>query len=330
MKFNSLCLGLVVWLLLILPLPEIKAQSNQPITPQQYQRMLGVGINVDWATFRKNIKYYNVQQVKDFKAIGFKHVRVRAKLNFTNQYLRHLDRVINDCLDNGLIPVLAQGAKDFNANPSPSNMDKLIRWWTMIARRYKNYSYLLSYDLIIEPSGQLRRSPQILNEFYQKVVDSIHTIDPYRIIFIKSRKRSSPEYLHELVIPDKANGYLMAEFHFYASGPSKKNPSKLWTTGTKAQKQLILRKIRIALDWSKKTGILLWVGAWMPGNYNKGDDYTIAEQKKFANFMTCALEKAHIPFAINADNQFYNPRTDTWRTDRLPVLETILHPHCRK
>lgn len=56
--------------------------------------------------------------------------------------------------------------------------------------------------------------------------------NPDRIIMISPRLRSDPNYLQK--IPSAHNGYLMAE-------------------------------------WQNQTGIPTWVGAWMPGNYNKGD-----------------------------------------------------------
>ena len=41
----------------------------------------------------------------------------------------------------------------------------------------------------------------------------------------------------------------MAEFHFYASGPSPTNTEKLWTNGNEAEKNLIRNKIKLALDF---------------------------------------------------------------------------------
>ena len=104
----------------------------------------------------------------------------------------------------------------------------------------------------------------------------------------------------------------MCEWHFYASGPDKTNEKKKWTTGTEAEKELIREKIRLALAWEKKTGIETWVGAWMAGNYNKGDDYSIDEQVNFANFVTCELTKNNIPFAFNSDVKFYDRLTNNW------------------
>ena len=60
--------------------------------------------------------------------------------------------------------------------------------------------------------------------------------------------------MSELKIPSAHNGYLMAEWHFYASGPDKTNEKKLWTTGTDAEKKLITDKIQTALHGSSRRG----------------------------------------------------------------------------
>jgi hypothetical protein len=120
-----------------------------------------------------------------------------------------------------------------------------------------------------------------------------------------------------------ANGYMMAEWHFYASGPSKENERKLWTTGTEKEKNLIRNKIQLALEWQKKTGIPTWVGAWMAGNYNDGDDYSVKEQVIFAHFMVSELKKAGIPFAVNADTHFYDRENKTWIKKMLPLRYCI-------
>ena len=129
--------------------------------------------------------------------------------------------------------------------------------------------------------------------------------------------------MSELKIPSAHNGYLMTEWHFYASGPDKINEKKLWTTGTDAEKKLITDKIQTALAWQQQTGIPTWVGAWMPGNYNKGNTYSVEEQTVFAGFMTKALSDAGIPFAVNADTKYYNAAENTWISSMLPVFKTI-------
>lgn len=306
-----------------------KSNSNQAddtsISPSNYISKLGKGIDATWVETNTGINSYNVKSVIDFKNKGFSHARLRIHLNLNTNY-NHLDKVINDCIDNGLIPILACQADSFEVNPTETNLNDFLLFWQTLAERYKNYSHLLSFNLIVEVSGGLSSQPDKLNEAYEKAVSIIRTTNPKRNIFIAPRKLSDPTYLTELVIPTKGNGYILAEWHFYAAGPSKTNPNKLWTTGTAAEKKLITDKIQLAKNWETQTGIKTWVGAWMPGDYNNGDNYTVAEQLVFGGFMSCELSKAYIPFAINADHKFYDATTNQWISSLQPVVIEILNP----
>lgn len=297
--------------------------GSTPISPWDYQNLLGRGVDVDWSGNRRGKQYYNVQAVKDFKSAGVSHVRIRMIDDANEELLAGLDKQILDCLENGLIPVIAYHGGDFETNPSQESLQRTVDWWKTVANRYKDYSHLLAFDLIIEVSDALNKQPEILNEFYEQAVTEIRKTNPTRIIMISPRLRSDASYLQELKVPTMHNGYLMAEWHFYASGPSREVERKLWTTGTAAEKQLILDKIGIALNWQKQTGIPTWVGAWMPGNYNEGNTYTIDEQVIFADFMTQSLTEANIPFAVNSDTKFYDRETNQWISEMQPVFHTI-------
>ena len=157
----------------------------------------------------------------------------------------------------------------------------------------------------------------------ERVTAAIRQTNPDRIIMMSPRLRSNPAYLSELQVPSQANGYLMTEWHFYAAGPSKTNEKKLWTTGTAAEKQLVLDQIQMALDWQTQTGIPTWVGAWMTGNYNDGDDYTLSEQMTFAAFLCDNLDAAGIPFAVNSDTKFYDRQSGQWVTEMEPLRDLI-------
>lgn len=293
------------------------------VSPWNYQKMLGRGMDVDWSKVKEGRESYNTKTVADFKYAGIDHVRIRVKDDLNQELLESLDRQINDCLSHGIIPVLAYQADDFKNNPSQSNMNQVTQWWKTIAERYQSKSHLLSFDLMIESSDALNKQPEALNQMYEQTVAAIRQTNPDRIIMISPRLRSDPAYLSELKIPSASNGYLMAEWHFYASGPSKTNSRKLWTTGTEAEKQLITDKIAYALTWQQNTGIPTWVGAWMAGNYNDGNDYTLDEQIHFADFMCSSLQAAGIPFAVNSDTKFYDRITGQWITEMEPLRQYI-------
>ena len=61
----------------------------------------------------------------------------------------------------------------------------------------------------------------------------------------------------------------------------------------------------------------------MPGNYNKGNSYSVRDQVAFASFMTSALSAAKIPFAVNADTKYYDAANNTWIADMQPVVQAI-------
>ena len=305
------------------PPKEDENDGEKPISPWEYQKRLGKGMDVDWSKTRQGRQHYSAQAAADFAAAGVSHVRIRIADDAEEELLAGLDRQIADCLEQGLIPVIAYQADDFQNDPSEENLRRVADWWGKVAERYRGTSYLLSYDLLIEATDALNKRPERLNDLYEQVVARIRESDPERIIFISPRLRSDPAYLTELKIPTRHNGYLMAEWHFYASGPSKTNERKLWTTGTDEEKAIIEEKIRLALDWQRETGIPTWVGAWMPGNYNDGNDYTVEEQVVFAGYVARRLTDAGIPFAVNSDTKFYDRETNRWIEEMKPVFQCI-------
>jgi len=305
------------------------AFTNYPFTNYQYQKILGVGIDTDWANQPKEIRYYTSKIPKDFKKKGFNTVRLRIDFYICRKdkynpkieiikkrpysdkkYLNIIKRTVNDSLKNHLNVVLSYGACEYKENPSPKNEKILLNHWRILAKTFKNYPFTLSYDLIIEPGRKLNRKYKLLNNFYKKAYKEIRKIDKKRIIMWAPTRRSNPRFLSKTWYP-KNDKYIMAEWHMYAAGPKPD------------YKRVIPLKTKIAYKWSIKHNIPTWVGAWMPGNYNHGNTYSINEQIKFSKYMIKYLKQYHIPFAINADKQFYNIKDKQFEY-RLNVLNTIL------
>ena len=226
-------------------------------------------------------------------------------------------------MQNDLIPIIAFSAKPYKENPNAEEHEKVVKWWKIMAERCKDLSPKVSFDLIVEPSEKVKKDVAELNSLYEDCVATIRKTNPKRIIFIAPPKLSHPEGLKYLQTPSQSNSYLMAEWHFYAAGPSKTNNKKRWTSGTAEEKQQIKKSIKVAVDWQKETGIYTWVGAWMPGDYNKDDNYSVKEQIEFASFMTKQLDKYGIPFAINSDDKFYDYHIENWIPQYKDLLDSI-------
>lgn len=197
--------------------------QDEAITPAQYQSMPGHGMDVDWSKTSEGRANYQTQAVIDFVEAGIKHVRIRVKDDLTPDVLASLDRQIDDRLSHGLIPVLSYQADAFKNDPSERNLEHVVEWWSTIAARYQDKSHALSFDLLIECTDALNQQSDRLNEMIERVTAAIRRTNPDRIIMMSPRLRSNPAYLSELRVPSQANGYLMAEWHFYAAGPSKTN-----------------------------------------------------------------------------------------------------------
>lgn len=322
---NKIMRRLFISLMLTLTAFIANAQPSA-IAPQNYQQMLKKGIDVDWWGRSEKNKYgaYSETAVKRFAQQGIKHVRFRLHhYRFTDEDFKRLFSQINTCMQNDLIPIIAFSAKPYKENPNAEEHEKVVKWWKIMAERCKDLSPKVSFDLIVEPSDKVKKDVAELNSLYEDCVATIRKTNPKRIIFIAPPKLSHPEGLKYLQVPSQSNGYLMAEWHFYAAGPSKTNDKKRWTTGTAEEKQLIKKSIKVAVDWQKKTGIYTWVGAWMPGDYNKGDNYSVKEQIEFASFMTQQLDKYGIPFAINSDDKFYDYQAESWIPKYKDLLNSI-------
>ena len=301
----------------------IQQSGQAAISPWEYQKLLKKGMDVDWSKTKQGRTFYSSQAVLHFRQAGINHVHIRVRDQLDPQLLQSLDQQVSDCLENGIIPIIAYQADDFKNNPTEEELAKVVQWWGILAERYQDVSPLLAFDLLIEATDALNKDSEPLNRLYEAVVTEIRKTNPQRILMISPRLRSNPAYLHELKIPTNHNGFLMAQWHFYAAGPSRSNEKKQWTIGTQEEKQLILDQINAALQWQEATGIPTWVGAWMPGNYNDGNDYSIDEQCVFASFVTKALTDAEIPFAINSDTKFYNREKGEWIAQMEPVRLAI-------
>lgn len=323
MIMNRLLLAMT---LLMMTGIKVANAQKECISPDEYQNMLGRGLDVDWwgRSETSKIGDYSEAAVNAFAQRGVQHIRIRLHhYDVTAEDISRLKAQIMACRKAGMVPVVAFSAKPYKENPTEEEHEKVVLWWTNMAQQLKDEAPDVSFDLIIEPSDLLKTNPDELNAVYNHCVSAIRKTNPKRIIFIAPRNLSQPEGLQDLTIPDDGNGFIMAEWHFYAAGPDKNNPKKLWTTGTDEEKQLISSRIAIAKKWQQQTGIKTWVGAWMPGNYNKGDDYTVEEQMVFARFMCSELEAAGIPFAINADKTFYDYAADRWKAYYAPLLDIV-------
>jgi hypothetical protein len=302
--------------------------AGPALTASRYAEQLGVGMDVDWARTERGIREFDPLVVRDFRAKGFTHVRIRVAGELTEARLIHLRKLVEACEQYGVIPVIAYQADDYKSDPQADNEKAVVNWWIAVAHYFAKSSPLLGFDLIYEPADKLNHNLASLNRVYEKTIKAIHSIDAQRMIFVAPRLRATPEDLASLKLPAHSQNYVLAEWHIFPWGPLRSNGKYPWTSGSATEKTAIRSRINAALNWQQKTGHVSWVGGWGVGESSHLSP--TASQMAFATFMACELQKAKIPYAINADFQFYDGEEGAWRPGPEPLLQVMIAPVCEK
>jgi len=296
--------------------------------PDELVAQMGKGFDVAWSEFNKYIQNHSEQKVIDIAGAGFTMVRIRVNKPATEDLFSHLDEYINQCLKHGLIPVLAFHGHDAEEGEDMEQAKQAtVDWWRTVAERYKDYSELLVFNLFVELNGNLKKDHQLLNEFYADIIPAIRESNPYRIIIVPPIGLSKPANLQYIQLPDESDPFVMMEWHCYAAGPALEG-NKRWTTGTPEERQLVLDHFQSAAEYMEQTGRSTWFGAWMAGNYNKGNEYDIPAQVQFATFFVRELAKIGVPWCVNTDDKYYDYLNLKWYPEGeyggIPVRDVIL------
>ena len=308
--------------------------DQDAMTAAAYVSDLGAGFDVTWSEFTRYMNLYQEQVAADIADAGFKNVRIRmGEPNPDATFISNLKQQINDAIDNGLKPIIAyQGHYlEESATSDEDARDHLVNWWRNMAIELQDMPNELAFNIMVEISGNYKTNYTAMNSFYADVYDAIREANPNRIIIFPPVNISNPDFLQFLEIPGGNDPYVMAEWHFYAAGPST-DPSnrKYWADGsTAAERENLTGPIETAVNWMNSTGHVSWVGAWMAGNYNKGNDYTVEQQVGIASFITRTLNGHQIPFSVNAGNKYYDYENLSWfnRTDDaagIPVRDALI------
>lgn len=327
---------------------------------QDFYDALNVGIDVDWAkttpgrtAFQKWAGFgLNIPAV--FKDRGFDHVRIRVQDHpaTDSSLLDELSIIVDKCLSASVIPIIAYQAEPFKYNPtSPKQLAALIDFWYKTAIEMETYGGRVAFNFIIETTEEVTKHPEALNNAYQAINDVIRPMCPSRIHIVCPHKVSSPESLPQLRIPTRHSDRLdrsvtdrnfIAESHWYAAGPQTEG-RKAWGSGLlgaalPAEVDAIANKAELAAKWRDESGFPVWVGAWMPGNFEKKltdgefhDDgapmckhFSMAQREEFTRVMMKHLKKHGLPHAVNSDTKFYNRETNLWYNSQSPILNKIL------
>ena len=313
---------------------------NNPISPKEYQAKIRAGFSTNWFKSKPPLKKYSEQNIIDVHEKGFSNLRLRCRADLYSydfstvefkRFLGSLTTVVDDCLKHDVIPIISWIHHHAEAYATEKDRVAYVGWWTAVARQLKDRDYRLSFNLFTElgidtckEEGKscdksLRRRTDKYNEWTKNVTKAIRGTggnNRKRILILGSPGKTAkdlPKIDSEIYKNDR---YMMVEWHLYASGPNKeKDSQKYWSGDGKSGGQANVEEaISYATSFSNKTGLLTYLGAWMPHD-NANGGITETEAIKFARFFVKELRKENIPWSLNVLDNYYDTKKSKWRTE---------------
>ena len=141
---------------------------SRPVTAAEYQGYLGQGFNANY--FKRKggpLPKYNPQNIQILKDLGFRNLRIRCVASlyddyhselFRNEFLANLTKVVDDCIDNGIAPIVTFRHREAENYATEEHLQNYLDWWRIVAEKLKDKNYLLSFNLFTELEVELCRN----------------------------------------------------------------------------------------------------------------------------------------------------------------------------
>jgi endoglucanase len=193
-----------------------------------------------WRKFRD--VYTTEKDIRAIRDEGFNTVRLPINWRlfmedsetviFREEGFSYIDRLLSWCADNGVYAVIdlhgaPGGQTGRNIDDSERDVPELftqaryrtmtVALWTEIARRYRENTFVLAYDLLNEPlpADTARQFNADLEPLYREITAAIRTVDTNHIITLEGADWSNDWS----VFGKPFDGNLLYQFHKYWNSP---------------------------------------------------------------------------------------------------------------
>ena len=256
----------------------IAQAPDPPISPAQAVSMLGKGILLEPEAGNVKLGFsakYKPAYGDTIKNAGFQSVRIRYQGSNNpmmeaiasgppygpkvDSLLDQTDSIITDLLNKNLAVVLTFYGL---TSDQPGDLAKMVSWWGYVAKRFRNKSHRLLFDLFVEPWTLVKNNdPHRIMDYYDSITKEIRKTNPDRIlIYFKippTFAGNDPygpgtEYFMTKSynpVPEGAGHYFMWDFHVL-----------------KPDARDNIRLVQQAWEYMDSTKQVVWSGAWNAKN----------------------------------------------------------------
>jgi hypothetical protein len=317
---------------------EIEIDFSQAVSPIVYQEIVKQGFSTNYFKSKIPARDYKAKHIDDIFAKGFRNVRLRVRADlyeppYNNKrfttFLNKLEAVVDKCLEVGVAPIISWIHHLAEAYATEEDRQNYLNWWRKVAKRLKFKNYRLSFNLFTELgvdyckthnflcSNSLRKNTEKYNDWTAAVVRAIRNTganNAKRILILASPKKDSSGLSDiDKSIYRSSDHYMMVEWHLYAAGPYKRpDDPRYWSgNGTIKQRQTLRDQLQQAREFTTRTGLRSYFGAWMPRD-NSAGELTQREVINFARFFVSELKLEHIPWSLNVLDDYYDTEISQW------------------
>ena len=260
----------------------------------------------------------------DFKAAGFKHVRLpvtwgkhlqaAAPYAVDPKFLERVAEVVGWANQRGLIVVLNAHHEEWFKRDPAGQRDRFEALWRQLATRFQGVpDSLLVFEVLNESDPKYIDAAQT-TQLNARILQIIRQSNPKRCVVIGGVGDNADRLISDLVVP--ADPYVIATYHcydpwFFVCGEPRNPEEARW--GSTAQKADYLRTLDRMKAWSDQHRTPVYLGEWATAR--KCDPSSRAEYYRFVSAQAAARGFSSAIWDDGGDMWIYNRETLQWNSD---------------
>ena len=273
---KSVWVVLGCFLVSLLAVTALGTPPDAPITALEYVNAAGRGFLLEPETppvsglpgrAHQLGAYYLHEHGQIIKEMGFASVRLRYQVEadvvgsaltngppYDDRVLDDMERIVDDLISSDMAVVLTFYGLTYD---HPGDYEKMTNWWGFVADRFKDKSHLLSFNYFVEPWRLSTTNTARYVEYLDGITTAIRQSNPDRVCigYYTSTDGSGmdsdgAETLNPVAPPAGEGRYWIWDRHLLKDNFASN------------ERQLVQ-----ALEWSNKTKVPFWIGAWDSRNY---------------------------------------------------------------
>ncbi len=225
-------------------------------------------------------EYFQLIKIAGFDAVRIPirwstHAAESAPYTIDPIFFERVDWAIEQSLSRGLVTVInVHHYEEIMQNPA-EHEERLLALWEQIAARYKEYPADLLFEVLNEPTANLKSGAW--NRLLAKAIGVIRETNPKRNLIVGPANWNSINSLGSLELPDDRHIIVTVHyydpFHFTHQGAEWASGSDAWLgtmwEGTSAEERAIARDLDLVAAWAEANEHPIYLGEF--GAYSKAD-----------------------------------------------------------